>query len=62
MDLHEERVEFEGQDVISLHGEGLIEQRSTGDGAVVSSDEVGVFVIMDDGAFVEAGDYLLGPV
>ena len=62
MELHEERVEFEGQDVISLRGEGLIEQRSTGDGAAVSSDEVGVFVIMDDGALVEAGDYLLGPV
>ena len=62
MELHEKRVEFEGQDVISLHGEGLIEQRSTGDGAAVSSGEVGVFVIMDDGVLVEAGDYLLGPV
>ena len=60
--MHEKHVEFEGQDVIGLHGEGLIEQRSAGDGAEGPSGEVGVFVIMEDGVLVEAGDYLLGPV
>ena len=62
MELREERIEIDGQNVLSLRGEGLIERSSAGDGAAVQSHEVGVFVITRDGALVEAGDYLLGPV